>query len=774
MSTLVDTPCRADGVDVLGEAVGSGYRRPPALVRRGDGQVLQLTPVLHQVLAAADGTRSCAQIGEVAARVLSRTITGADVHMLVERHLRPLGLVAGPDGAVPALRRANPLLRLSPRFVITNPRTTELLTAPFRRLFHPVVVAIVVAAFVAIVTWVFFEHGLGASAYDAFERPHLLLLVFVVSVLSGGFHEFGHAAAARYGGARPGAMGAGFYLVWPAFYTDVTDSYRLDRIGRLRTDLGGLYFNAIVVVLTFVWWWTTGWEAVLLVVATQVLQMVRQLLPTLRYDGYHVVADLAGVPDLYSRLRPTLLGLLPHRCGSPQNRVLTPWARWVITLWVLLTVPLMVLMALGLVGAVPPLLATAGQAVRRDGAAVGAAWQAGEPLDVAAHMVQLLSLALAVVGTALVAGRMGWRSFRGLARWSHGSPPRRVVAVGLGTALLTGLSWAWWPHPGTYEPIDPGDRGTLAVMKPPAVQEQQNRPPTTFGAVRTAQVQRQLGHPPAVVLPRGGQPPSKDHPAVAMVLVPATGSPAAPLWVFPFDKPELPEKGDNQALAVNTTDGTVAYDIAIALVWADGNEVRNVNEAHAYASCADCAAVALAFQVVLVLDDPQLVVPQNLAVAANYDCQRCISSALAKQLVLSLPGDPTAAQQQALEELWDHVLTYAQTIPTTSLADVDTQLDQFETGIVELLAGEPATASPSATPSPGTSETSTATPSPTATSSPTPTSDPAPAPTTEPTATPTASPTETASPDPSATPTPTQTATPEPTSTSSPTPTPTP
>ena len=47
---------------------------------------------------------------------------------------------------------------------------------------------------------------------------------------------------------RPGAMGAGLYLVWPAFYTDVTDSYRLGRGGRVRTDLGGLYFNAIVAV----------------------------------------------------------------------------------------------------------------------------------------------------------------------------------------------------------------------------------------------------------------------------------------------------------------------------------------------------------------------------------------------------------------------------------------------------------------------------------------------------------------------------------------------
>ena len=46
-------------------------------------------------------------------------------------------------------------------------------------------------------------------------------------------------------------MGAGMYLVWPAFYTDVTDTYRLGRGGRVRTDLGGLYFNAIVAVAMF-------------------------------------------------------------------------------------------------------------------------------------------------------------------------------------------------------------------------------------------------------------------------------------------------------------------------------------------------------------------------------------------------------------------------------------------------------------------------------------------------------------------------------------------
>ena len=57
MTTLVDAPTRVDGVELIGEMVGSGYRTPPALVRRGDGQVLQLTPLLYTVLNAVDGRR---------------------------------------------------------------------------------------------------------------------------------------------------------------------------------------------------------------------------------------------------------------------------------------------------------------------------------------------------------------------------------------------------------------------------------------------------------------------------------------------------------------------------------------------------------------------------------------------------------------------------------------------------------------------------------------------------------------------------------------------
>ena len=88
-----------------------------------------------------------------------------------------------------------------------------------------------VLAFGAVAGWVLFDQGLAAATAQAFGNPALLLAVVAVTVLSAGFHEFGHAAAARYGGSTPGAMGFGIYLFWPAFYTDVTDSYRLGRAG---------------------------------------------------------------------------------------------------------------------------------------------------------------------------------------------------------------------------------------------------------------------------------------------------------------------------------------------------------------------------------------------------------------------------------------------------------------------------------------------------------------------------------------------------------------
>ena len=74
-SSRSGVPARADGVELIGEMVGSGYREPPSLARRGDGQTFQLTTLLYLVLAAIDGRRSYDEVAEQVRRRFGTTVT---------------------------------------------------------------------------------------------------------------------------------------------------------------------------------------------------------------------------------------------------------------------------------------------------------------------------------------------------------------------------------------------------------------------------------------------------------------------------------------------------------------------------------------------------------------------------------------------------------------------------------------------------------------------------------------------------------------------------
>jgi putative peptide zinc metalloprotease protein len=762
-----DVPTVVPGTHLHGPQPGSGYVVPPALVRRVDGQVLQLTPILYAVLDAVDGRRDRDQIAAVAGAATGRHLLGDDVQMLIDDQLRPLGLVLGRDGTHPPLTKANPLLALRPKVVVSKPAWTRRITAPFALLFNPVVVVVSTLAFAVVCYWVLFEKGLASAAHDAFTRPGLLLAVFAITVVSAGFHEFGHAAALRRSGGTPGAMGAGFYLVWPAFYTDVTDSYRLGRADRLRTDLGGLYFNALVALGMFGLWMASGWDGLLLVIAAQILQMVRQLPPLVRFDGYHILADLTGVPDLFHRIGPTLRSFLPRRWRRANSRELKLWARVVVTLWVVLVVPLLLVTALLSVMALPRIIGTTAHSVGLQADAFAARWHSGDMTGAGVKALAIAALVVPVAGMVYMLVRVVRRSAVRTWRRTSGKPVKRAVAgVGL-LALLAGVAYAWWPHDGNYRPIQPDERGTVQDAVPHSLLSAA-RPPAPAPTVGLREGERRSA---TTIWPAADRTlPTRDNPEVALVLSPRTtvgattegtsaaGRSAEPTWVFPFDRPDPPGPGDNQSLAVTTEDGGTAYDVAFALVWADSDTVVNRNEAYAFASCEDCRAVAVSFQVVLVVGQADIAAPANIAAAVNYNCLRCVTDALAVQLVVTVPEDLSPQERRALKKLWKQIARFGRHMKGLSLTQIRDQLADYERQIVAIVHPESTTSSTSVT-----------TPRPTATTS---------AGTAvwggaaaSSSATPSASTSATSTPPQSGTPTATSSATAEPSSSASPTPT---
>ena len=717
-----EVPVRADGVQLIGEMPGSGYRKPPALVRRADGQTIQLTPLLYLVLEGVDGRRTNAEISERVSAAFGRPVSPDNVATLVDQKLRPLGVLLKGDGSEPALKKTNPLLGIHHRVSVTDPARTERLTAPFARLFNPVLVVAITAAFLWLSWWLLLDKGLASATHDAFHQPGLLLVVFLVTVLSAGFHEFGHAAAARRGGATPGVMGMGLYLFWPAFYTDVTDSYRLGRVGRLRTDLGGLYFNAIVAVGIVGAWWFSHNDALLLVVATQILQMLRQLTPLIRFDGYHVLADLTGVPDLYHHIKPILLSVLPWRWRDQAVAVLKPWVRGVVTLWVLLVVPVLVFTLVSMVVSLPRLIATAWVSLREQLSLLASAWADGELLAVGARVLAIAALVLPILGIGYMLTRLVRQLVGSTLRRTAGKPVQRAVAGVTAAAILAGLGWVWWPDEDTYRPVARDEGGTLVDVLPTQLTG-------ALPVARPAAVYGGLSQGSEGLLrtawPNDEPLPTKAEPELALVMVPheqgiepgdevgsdvgsdaASGAPADGAggvdgtpsadgqepgsWVFPFNRPLPPDAGDTQALAANTTDNTVAYDLAFAMIWADEEQVTNTNEAYAFASCTNCAAVAVSFQVVLIVGDSEVIVPENIAAAVNYDCVQCLTYALASQLVVTVDGPLTDKSMAALSELWSEIAAFAQDIASVPLAELQAALEGYQEQIKDIIREDPA------------------------------------------------------------------------------------
>ncbi|MEA2364671.1 MAG: putative peptide zinc metalloprotease protein [Thermoleophilaceae bacterium] len=453
-------PQLADGIELIGRFEDSGLKEPPFIARRADGQIVQMAPMLYALAEEIDGSRGYAEIAERLSHRIERGVTGEMAEMLIEDQLRPLGIVAGRDGSDPQLRKLDPLLALKFRTKVVPARVTSALTSVFKPLFHGPVVAAAVLGFVALLVWLLGVHGISQGLRHVIYQPALVLMLLGGVVLATAFHEIGHASGLRYGGGKPGVMGVGVYIVWPAFYTDITDSYRLDKKGRLRTDLGGMYFNAIFALAVGGLYAVTRYEPLLLLIVIQTFAIIQQSLPLLRLDGYYIVSDLTGVPDILARIRPILRSVLPWREADESVTALKPWVRKVVTGYVLVLVPVIAFIFLMLLVNAPRVLATGWDSFWLHWDRVGPRFSAGETARGALSVFQMLVLVLPATGLLYTTGRVGARAGSLGWRWSDGSPTRRAGLLA-GTAAAAGLAaFLLWPH-GAYRPIQPYEKGTL-------------------------------------------------------------------------------------------------------------------------------------------------------------------------------------------------------------------------------------------------------------------------------------------------------------------------
>jgi putative peptide zinc metalloprotease protein len=422
--------------------------------------VIQLPRLLYVIAEHADGRRDYEEISEIVSEAIGRNLTAENVHLLVDTKLRPLGVLAQRDGSSPPLEKVDPLLALKFRVAVVPGWLTRALTTLFLPFFFAPVVVAALATLAFFDGWFFFVHGVSQSTRAILYQPVLLLMVFGLVVLATTLHEIGHATACRYGGAQPGAMGIGLYLVWPAFYTDVTDAYRLDRRGRLRTDLGGVYFNCLFCLGLAAVYFYTRFEPLLAVVIVQHLQVVQQLLPFFRFDGYYVLSDLTGVPDMLSRVKPMLASFIPWRRTHERVRELKAWVRAVVVAYVLTVVPIILFLFAMTVLNAPRVFATAWDSMLLQYGQVSAGYERGATVVSVAAAVQMVALVLPAGGMVASFGRIVKRILDAVWKRTAGRQIGRAEFVFAAAAVAGWTAFIWWPS-SDYVPIGRADRGTI-------------------------------------------------------------------------------------------------------------------------------------------------------------------------------------------------------------------------------------------------------------------------------------------------------------------------
>ena len=199
---------------------------------------------------------------------------------------------------------------LAIRFRGINPQSLlDSLNPLTRHLFHPLFLVVALVAFIVAmammslnVSRIVESDNLWQHLQDPWSIVAIMLALAVVKI----FHEFGHALACRSIGRDCHELGVMLLVLTPCLYCNVSDVWmEPDRWKRMLVSAAGIYVEMLIAALCVpLWLLSQPGPLQTFLFALLIICSVNTLLingnPLLRYDGYYVLSDWLGIPNLYS------------------------------------------------------------------------------------------------------------------------------------------------------------------------------------------------------------------------------------------------------------------------------------------------------------------------------------------------------------------------------------------------------------------------------------------------------------------------------------------
>lgn len=295
------------GVELL--PLDSSATTPQYLARDSSGKSFALSESLKGILVMLDGERSLKQVALELSRRQGAPVSEARINEVIEKYLLAHGLVEHVRGSSDkeevaanqdrATRRKKAKFDFVFKVPLIKPKAAVWLGDRFTWLYRPRVAALAVAGIIFAHAAFYSEWFRHRDALSLGSKEYLIAYLLVL--LTAVFHEIGHAAACRTLGCEHGAIGFLLYIVFPAFYVNLSNAWRLSGRQRAIIDVGGVYFQLISAIPFFLVHILTGSPYCAAVIYSIDVMVLISLNPFLKFDGYWLLVDLTGLVNLQRR-----------------------------------------------------------------------------------------------------------------------------------------------------------------------------------------------------------------------------------------------------------------------------------------------------------------------------------------------------------------------------------------------------------------------------------------------------------------------------------------
>lgn len=254
----------------------------------------------YNIVKLIDGNRNIEQLTKDVSNTMIRKVEEEEVTYIVEEFLIKRGIL---ENTVDKLKSRSSSSYMWLKIPLIKSEVIEKFKLLEYLYYKKIAIPIIIFSTFSIIISCICLLKSGITFINIKNTKKTIYFAFLISIyFSTIFHEFGHAAASMYYNIKPGNIGFTIYFIYPCFFADVSETWKLKKAQRAIVDIGGIYFQYIYYAIFSFFGVIFNNNLLILISLFGLITCLSTFNPFIKMDGYWMISDIIGIPNLHKTM----------------------------------------------------------------------------------------------------------------------------------------------------------------------------------------------------------------------------------------------------------------------------------------------------------------------------------------------------------------------------------------------------------------------------------------------------------------------------------------